>query len=364
MADPEVPRFATTPPPAPSTQTTPRRSRELSTTDQLLMGLFYQRVDQIVDHRLAQQQQLREASLTPNLAGPAAYASVATPEAGSSKEATTDMKILRTVYMDNKGGFLEPSSWKGPMTEEEYEKVKETASTSIFEMKKSVKVVPPRTGHSLEDPVIDSIQSEYITVHSPRLLKAIKEVVQYWPSSSYYAGQTKLVLAKPYRSIGVHKEGFDELERIYRSKASKLLEDGHEDATEFQEAAEQISMLMKEVDKVQKVQVAEQKELYKQSPPSATFETLWMLFKPGIYVYTSIDGEEVACRVRLAVWDRGRSIGVDDPYVTLTVHMWCLDHNGKHTSNELLSAATGSLWHTADEVRRRRNRPQTPNGHH
>ena len=332
MADHEALSSSTTSIPASSQVTTTGHSRDKGISGEQLVAL----IDRMVDQRLSRLQPPGVTSLIPNLPGPAGDASVAIRHDGSSKEAPTDMKVLRTVYMDNKGGFLEPSSWKGPMTEEEYEKVQETAATSIFEMKKSVKVVPPRTGHSLEDPVIDSIQSEFITVHSPRLLRAIKEVVQYWPSSSYYAGQTKLVLAKPYRSIGVHKEEFEDLEKKYRLTASKLLEDENEEATEYQEAAEQISMLVKEVDKVQKIQVAEEKERFQQSPPAATFEMLWMLFKPGLYVYTSSNGEEVACRVRLAVWDRGRNTSADDPYITLTVHMWYLDHKGKHTSNDYL----------------------------
>lgn len=284
---------------------------------------------------LVQQQQPNQ--ITPTLSGSASNATVDTKQEKQKTKLSSDMKVIRTVYADNKGGFLEPSSWQGPMDETQYKAVQETAATSVFEMKKIVKVVPPRSGNPAEDPVVDSIQSESIIVHSSRLLKAIKEVVQYWPSSAYYAGQTKLILAKPYRSIGVHKEEFDALEKEYRTKASNLTDTDPEEAAEYKITADHIGLLMKEINEVQNEQVAEEKKRHTQSPPVATFDMLWMLFKPGHYVYTIINGEEVVCRVRLAVWERGLGNTANDPYAKVVVNMWYLDYNGECISTRPVS---------------------------
>ena len=61
---------------------------------------------------------------------------------------------------------------------------------------------------------------------------------------------------------------------------------------------------------------------YHQEPPVASFDMLWLLFRPGTEVYTIINDETICCRVLAAVWDRL------EPQVTMDLKMWFLDFNG------------------------------------
>ena len=95
-------------------------------------------------------------------------------------------------------------------------------------------------------------------------------------------------------------------------------------------------MLLNEVDKVQKDPIAEEKrrntgDKGRQIPPKATFDMLWMLYKPGEQVYVQTEDFEGLCRIRLLVWDRGRALSTDaeDPYAAVELNLWYLDHDGE-----------------------------------
>jgi hypothetical protein len=210
-------------------------------------------------------------------------------------------------------------------------------------LKKDVRVIPPqnlaagRQGVNKGQDIIDHVVSEKMTIRSPDLIRVIKEVVSYWPSAAYYDNQTKLELNKPYRSLCVYRDAFKQKLDQYQSQFQRLLVDEKtgEDGKNLKKVIEELGLMLGEVDKVQEEPIKQEERRHRgdekyQIPPKATFEMLWMLYKPGTEVYVNTNDFEGVCRVKLLVWDRGPRFDVDteDPYASVELHLWYLDHEG------------------------------------
>jgi hypothetical protein len=263
-----------------------------------------------------------------------------------------DTEVRRIIYFENVKGFLESSQALDNLAEDRYESYTDTAVKSVFVLKKIVKVVPYDKGKKGGKVFIDSVKSEQIIIYSSLLLSAIRSVVQYWPTPAYYGSSKKLVLEKPYRSLVAHSEELLELARHHETRSKQDPQD--EDSERSRKVASEVKLLMKEVGKVHSQQIKEEEARHRQNPPKATFDMLSMIFKPGTSVYTTIEGSEVAGRVKLVLWDRGNHLGrsssVDDPYLRVFVNLWYLDYRGKCSTLQLYSPLQR---HTADDARGR-----------
>ena len=69
--------------------------------------------------------------------------------------------------------------------------------------------------------------------------------------------------------------------------------------------------------------IEEEESRHKKSPPTATFEMMWMLWKPGTRVYNDVDGELAAFVVKSAETDK-----TSNPSYYAVV-LWSLDFNGE-----------------------------------
>ena len=115
----------------------------------------------------------------------------------------------------------------------------------------------------------------------------------------------KLDVAKPYRSLGSYREAFDthcnSLEEEIRTLRSVMSLDRV--ILEKEETLREVRLLMAEVDKSHAYLMGEEKYRHEKEEPKATFDMLWLLFPPAELVYTNINGFEIACRVRILVWE-------------------------------------------------------------
>jgi hypothetical protein len=251
--------------------------------------------------------------------------------------------VLRTVYRQPVKGLMTHPTYDRGLEEHEYDEYRDSASGSAIELKKDVRVIPPkslsgvRSINGTQD-IIDHIVSERMIIRSPALIRTIKSVVSYWPSSAYYDNQTRLELNRPYRSICVYRAEFQNALESDKAEYKRIppSEKSSKDAKELAKSIEELEMLLVEVDKVQKDPVAEEKRRNmgdegRQIPPKATFDMLWMLYKPGEEVYVQTEDFEGLCRIRLLVWDRGRALSTDadDPYASVELNLWYLDHDGE-----------------------------------
>jgi hypothetical protein len=240
--------------------------------------------------------------------------------------------IWRTVIREA-GGYFSKDSWFVSLSEEDYASVKVNDPCNALEMRKHVRVIPPpaevprlpmRGNKALGGAIVDQVTSEKIIVRSPFLLNAIREIV-YWPTPAYSPGLTRLELDTPFRSIGVHRNGFAQLEQAMRAELATAVGPAR---TELQKNLGHLELFLSEADKVQAIHVEAEKERHARG--MVTFDMLWMVLKPGAYVYVKVGGFEIAGRIRLLRWERG-SLGsgsLEEVFTSLTVYIWYLDHDG------------------------------------
>ena len=251
--------------------------------------------------------------------------------------------IMWTIYRDTGNPFKDATTYRN-VSENDYDSVQDTASGAAIELRKQIQVIEPPKSLSGQNPrgnpvlngdVVDLIESERMIIRSPSLLNELRKVI-YWPTDAYYDSRKKLALDTPYRSIGVYRRELAKLRNEHHSHVQLLQDRSEEDSAvdkieDLKQIVRELDLLLKEVDKVQSANVALEEERYLRQPQAvATFDMLWILFRPGDYVYTNINGCEVAARVNLLIWQGKRSI--EDPHLMVTVRVWYLDHNGRHPS--------------------------------
>ncbi|VUC31567.1 unnamed protein product [Clonostachys rosea] len=260
--------------------------------------------------------------------------------------------VYRTIIAQT-GSAPEAKNYSMFVSEQKYDEVVPSYVGVAFEMRKTVRTIDGsgllRQGNHLllNGEYVDSVISEVIIIWSPQLLKTIKDTV-YWPTSAFYDGQKNLTINSPYHSIGVYRDELgglldlkkQELDDVNRAKTSSfdidMKDTENEPSTsnpylpdsDLETTVSHLEQLLHEVDKVQNAAVEAEYERY--SSGMATFDMLWKLFKPGTVVYADADGVILAGRVKLLVWGHGsiEMSGPDDPYQTVEVIMWYLDHDG------------------------------------
>jgi len=107
-----------------------------------------------------------------------------------------------------------------------------------------------------------------IRIHSPRLINALRAVVQYYPGQEL-TGET-VEFEEPFRFLVHHRK---ELERY------KFNHPPQHDETYRTLCNEEIDVLLGELEKLMGKAIRAEEERHKNG--LATFENLWMIFKPG-----------------------------------------------------------------------------------
>jgi hypothetical protein len=113
-------------------------------------------------------------------------------------------------------------------------------------------------------------------IYSMYLINALRDVVHYWPDLNLQDHPVKI--GKPYAVL------------IHYLDALQMYKDGHPacHSDEYVKLCnDDIDILIGIVDKECGNDIRSERKRYQKSPPMATFENLWMLFKPGQDVYVA-----------------------------------------------------------------------------
>lgn len=152
------------------------------------------------------------------------------------------------------------------------------------------------------------LANKELIIHSEHLIKALRSIVQYYPGQSLL-GDT--ITIKEPLSILVH----------YRKELQEYCE-----KCEDAETCHHINVLLKYLEDNLGDKILEEDARYQKPTPVATFEMLWMLYKPGKDVYAEIDEQRGGFVVQsCASVTKDREYGRPMP---LKVMMWYLDYNG------------------------------------
>lgn len=147
-----------------------------------------------------------------------------------------------------------------------------------------------------------------LVIHSEHLIKALRSIVQYYPGQSLL-GDT-ITIREPL-SILVH----------YRKELQE-----YQETCEDAEMRHHLTVLLKYLETNLGDKILEEDARYKKPTPVATFEMLWMLYKPGKDVYAEIDEQRGGFVVQSSEpVTKDREYGRPMP---LKVKMWYLDYNG------------------------------------
>lgn len=132
-----------------------------------------------------------------------------------------------------------------------------------------------------------------MVVRSKQLCGAIPRLVDYYPSQQLTGA---IIVSEPYHFLLHHR---DKLRRMM-NKGDGGCDDGLFQDLQIEKTRSDIKVLPAFLDAKYAKNIQDEETRHKKSPPTATFEMLWMLRNPGTRVYTDIDGEPAAFVIRSA----------------------------------------------------------------
>lgn len=221
--------------------------------------------------------------------------------------------------------------------EREWERHGIEASASILEMRKDTTL--SQRAEEGKDLPIANLVDETMTIHSPHLLAIMPEVVGYYPSlkssgKKVLGGHQSITISKPYRMLGGACPNLRKLREKYEKDIDEGTCNDVEQSDDFyrkKTTIKHIEYLEKELDKVLKDRIAQEELCYECDPPVASFDMLWLLFRPGSVVCTTINDKPVCCMVMTPFWDTLQLGDTGSPArTTLELRMWFLDFNGQY----------------------------------
>lgn len=268
------------------------------------------------------------------------------------RQDTTDTVVYKIRYKD----YLLDKQWQERLLDEsDYEKQKLFDQDSILEMSKQVLL--SEKAQPGKDLKIASVTEESMTIHSPYLMDIMPQIISYYPASrssdsKLRTGHQSLTVLKPYRMLGGARPNLRKLREEYEGDLSgRDPSPEDEDVKRKRITIKHIERLERELDKVLDEPMRLEIDGYRQTPAMASFDMLWLLFRPGTEVYTVIKDETVCCRVLTPVWE---TLNTGVPF-TMELRMWFLDFNGHYPRTEysLLSSTNVSsqelMW-TAEGI--------------
>ena len=154
-----------------------------------------------------------------------------------------------------------------------------------------------------------SMEEKELVIHSEPIIKALRAIVDYYPGQSLLGDA--ITIKEPF-CILVHFR--EELEEYKQSCGDA-------------ETYHHISVLQKYLEDNLGDKILAEDARYVKPAPVATFEMLWMLFKPGMDVYAQLDEQRGGFVVHsCAPMTENLRFGQLAP---LKVIMWYLDYDGR-----------------------------------
>ena len=223
------------------------------------------------------------------------------------------------------------------LTERDYDNQREEGAGLVLELRKDGYLSNPKDIPVDGKPVpLAKIVEEVMHIHSQHLIDIMPLVVGYYPSnklsrSNLRNGHRSLVVARPYKMLGGARPKLQELKDQYRRELAEINPNGVHNEKDIERRAvtvQHIEILEHELDKVLKEPIAEELRGYHQHPSVASYDMLWLLFRPGTLVYTKIHEELACCMINIPFYNYESSM--------LELYMWFLDFDGRQFVKETM----------------------------
>ncbi|OJD33136.1 p-loop containing nucleoside triphosphate hydrolase [Diplodia corticola] len=299
-------------------ETVPVATEPRNPTEQRMEGLNPRQIHQVVE-LFSRFQQLIATSTRPNQPP-------AREDTNTSPSAAQDLVTYTIRSKTSKNdSYWAPQN----VSEEEWDRMHVEGYGSVLEMRKDGYLSKTRTGNKFS-----ALIDETMVIHSPYLIKIMPELVGYYPSSKNAGGKLSvgnqmMKVSRPYRMFGGARNNIQRVREKYQTQLKEERFGSDQSREDLELTVKHIEKLEHELDKVLKEPIEMEQQGYRQNPPVASFDMLWLLFRPGELVYTKIDDEWACCMVLIPFWGGGQIL--DDTWtpVHLILKLWFLDFNGK-----------------------------------
>jgi hypothetical protein len=167
-----------------------------------------------------------------------------------------------------------------------------------------------------------------IRLHSPLVNDLLRKLVQYYPD--YDLEGTEIMHHHPYRILSYYHDELCQIRDAYdeRDLDRKIKFQYHDDEFQYtKELSAYLSRIISFVDDYYYKETAV-KELELHRNGRATFDNLWLLFKPGEIVFANVRGEVagfVVWKVLLRYQNKDGSKMPNDKWI---IHLWNLGYTG------------------------------------
>lgn len=202
---------------------------------------------------------------------------------------------------------------------------------------------PDRYSSRVEEDILENSRYTWthlrneIVIRSRRIMKALRGLASYYPGVSF--ASASLTLQEPYSFLfHVH----DDLLNYQKTFEPKNDLENDRRAIEYskdaapicdRETSDHITVVHKFMTQQHHPMIEDEKVRWSRSPAVATFEMLWLLFRPGMTVYTKIDGDLCGSVIHAVDADSAR-IRQSRPYMVV---LWHMEYNGRHLSRKAIS---------------------------
>lgn len=194
---------------------------------------------------------------------------------------------------------------------------KEQALTTDGSPQKADPAVTKSKALKSENLEITSIGETEMQIRSSALIKALRALVDYYPSQQLTG--SIVTVPEPYHFLLHHrKELIQALEPETTNLRGSLIHERPD-----QKTVDHIQVLLAFLNSKYAKKIEEEERRHMNSPPTATFEMLWMLLKPGTKVYYEVEWELAAFVVKEVKPNRPSNPNF------YTVELWSLDFDGK-----------------------------------
>ena len=171
-----------------------------------------------------------------------------------------------------------------------------------------------------QPPSVHSVAGTRLKINSPAIVAALQSVVEYYPGYSFL--EEFVTIAEPYAILIHHEKELASYRKLF-APGTPLSED--QKCERKRTTYEHLGILEKYLRDRMGASVLAEKQRHARG--YATFEMLWMLFKPGtdVYMYHNIGPNLSAAVVESTDEDSRQTY----PNV-LTMKVWCMQYNGTY----------------------------------
>ena len=175
-----------------------------------------------------------------------------------------------------------------------------------------------------QPPSVHSVAGTRLKINSPAIITALKSVVEYYPGYSFL--EKTVTIAEPYAILIHHEEELASYRKRW-APGTSLSED--QECERKRDTYEHLGILEKFLQDRMGPSVLAEKQRHARG--HATFEMLWMLFKPGTDVYLYHKGNlNLSAAVIESTDEESRR---QWPNV-LGIKLWYMQYNGKYLGRE------------------------------